>query len=220
MVKLVWDKEGERLYETGASKAVIYVKPELGGEAVGVAWNGLTAVRQSPDGAEETPLFADNIKYLSMTGIENFKGTIEAYTYPEEFMECDGSKSILAGVNLGQQTRKPFDMAYSTIVGNDVLGNDYGEKIHLIYGAKVTPSDRAYETVNDDPNAITFAWDFGTTPQDPGIEGFKPTAYVVVDKTKVGAVAFKKLQDMLYGDGVETAKMPKITELVTLLTVE
>ena len=166
MVKLLWDQAGERVYETGTSKGVLFVQDETGAYGTGVAWNGLVSVKKSPDGAEETPVYADNMKYLSLFSAENLKGSIDAFTYPEEFEECDGSAQVHPGVYVGQQTRKPFGLAWTTIVGNDTQGNAYGEKIHIIYNSKVSPAERAYETVNESPSTITFSWNFTTTPVD------------------------------------------------------
>lgn len=217
MAKLVWDQVGERLYETGTGNGILFTQAALGGYNAGVAWNGLSAVKQSPDGAEETPIFADNSKYLGLTSAENFKGTIEAYTYPDEFAACDGSAEVVPGVYLGQQPRVPFGMAYSTIVGNDVLGNDYGEKIHIIYGAKVAPSERAYETVNNDPSALTFSWAFTTVPVTVAAAGFKPTAYFCADSTKLTAAKFQAIKDLLHGTATIPSKLPTIDELITLV---
>lgn len=216
MVKLAWDKVGERLYETGTERGVLFVQQDLGEFGKGVAWNGLSAVKQSPDGAEESPIFANNSKYLGLTSAENFKGTIEAYTYPEEFSECDGSKSIALGVYLGQQNRTAFSLAYSTIIGNDTKGTAYGEKIHLIYNAKVAPSERAYETVNNDPNALLFSWGFTTTPQTVDMEGVKPTSYVVVDSTKVAPADFTALKEMLYGTEILESELPSIDDVIAM----
>ena len=219
MVKLAWDTVGDKTYETGTSKGVLFVQdPTTGVYGAGVAWNGLMGVTQSPDGAEPTPLYADNIKYLEMTSLENFKGSIEAYTYPDEFAECDGSKEAAPGLFVGQQTRSQFGMAYSTIVGNDTLGEAYGEKIHIIYAAKVGPSERAHKTINDSPEAMTFSWDFSTTPQQITVAGFKPSAYVCVDSTKIAAAKFKAIQDLLYGTASEESDLPTIDELITLVT--
>lgn len=217
MPKLIWDKVGERYYETGTSKGALFLADTTGEYLPGVAWNGLVAVRQSPDGAEETPIFADNIKYLALTSAENFKGTIEAYTYPTDFAKADGSAEVIPGVYLGQQARTTFGMAYSTIVGNDTMGNDFGEKIHIIYGAKVSPTERSYETVNNDPNAITFSWAFSTTSASVSAEGFKPTAYFTIDSTKVSAVVFKSVQDLIYGTELVVSALPSIDELITLV---
>lgn len=218
MVKLAWDKTGERLYETGTAKGALFLQDNTGAYEEAVAWNGLVAVRQSPDGAEESPIFADNIKYLSLMSAENFKGTIEAYTYPEEFSKADGSAEVVPGVYLGQQTRNPFGLVYSTIVGNDTQGNDYGEKLHIIYNAKVAPSERSYETVNDTPAAITFSWAFTTTPEQVATDGFKPTAYVSIDSTKVAPAVFKAVEDAVYGTAEIPAALPSIDELIELIT--
>lgn len=218
MPQLTWDQTGERLYETGSSKGVLFVMGTTGTYGAGVAWNGLSGVTESPTGAEETAIYADNIKYLSLTSAEEFAGTITAYTYPDEFGACDGSAEVTAGLTVGQQTRRAFGMAYSTIVGNDVEGNDYGEKIHLIYGAKVTPSERAYGTVNDTPEAINFSWAFTTTPVE--VPGFKPSAYLVIDSTKVPLDNFEALKAVLYGtDGSsgKTSKLPLPSEVIELL---
>lgn len=211
MAKLQWDEQGKRLYETGTSKGALNVR----GAGKVVAWNGLTKVTESPEGAEETALYADNIKYLSLTSAENFKGTIEAYTYPDEFMAADGSAMIAPGVTIGQQTRKTFDLAYRTEVGNDEDGTDHGYKIHIIYNAKVAPSERAYETINDSPAAITFSWAFTTTPIQ--VEGFKPTSYFVFDSTKVPAATMKALEDMVYGTAEKEPKIPSPTEILELI---
>lgn len=221
MPRLIWDKIGERSYETGTSKGVLFVQNDEGEYLPGVAWNGLTSVKQSPDGAEETPIYADNMKYLSMFSAENFKGSIDAYTYPDEFETCDGSAELVAhsGVYAGQQQRKGFGLVYSTVVGNDTMGDSYGEKMHIIYNAKVSPSERAYETINDSPAAITFSWSFTTTPVTvddiPALT--RPTAYIVVDSTKVESTVFKAIQDKVYGALAGAATMPTIAELITLI---
>lgn len=221
MVKLAWDKIGERQYETGTSKGVLFLQDDTGAYLPGVPWSGLTSVKQSPDGAEETPVYANNAKYLSLLSAENFKGTIEALTYPEEFALCDGSAEILAnsGVYAGQQERKPFGLVYSTIVGNDTVGNEFGEKIHVIYNAKVSPSERAYETVNDTPAAMTFSWGFTTTPVSvddvPALK--RPTAYVSIDSTKVAAPKFAAIKDLIYGTASTESEMPTLAELLTIL---
>mgnify|MGYP001466409788 CR=1 FL=1 len=216
MPKLVWDKTGERLYETGTAKGVLFKQEASGSYGTGVAWNGLTAVKKSPDGAEESPIYANNAKYISLMSAENMKGSIEAYTYPDEFEECDGSAVVNPGVYVGQQTRVPFALAWSTIVGNDTQGNAYGEKIHIIYGAKVSPSERAYETVNNDPSAITFSWDFNTTPVDLSDIGLDPSAGIVVSKSEVTAEAWASLQAKLYGDETNDATLPTIQEVIEL----
>ena len=214
MTKLVWDKSGERFYETGVNKGVLYVQ-EAGAYPKGVAWNGLTAVTESPSGAEATPLYADNIKYLNLLSAEEFGATIEAYMYPDEFAACNGEASLTEGVTIGQQARKAFGMSYVTKIGNDV-NNDLGYKIHLIYGALAAPSERAYATVNDSPEAITFSWEVTTTPVE--VEGMKPTACVTIDSTKVDAAKLKAFEDILYGTEDAEARLPLPTEVAELLT--
>lgn len=216
MVKLRWDQVGERLYETGTSKGVLFTQNAAGGYETGVAWNGLQSVKKSPDGAEESPLYADNIKYLSLTSAENLKGSIDAYTYPEEFEACDGSAAVHPGVYVGQQARVPFGLAYSTIVGNDTQGNRFGEKIHLIYNAKVAPSERAYETVNEDPDAITFSWEFSTTPVDLSAIGLDPSAGITVSRHEVSEAAWTALTDALYGTETEEPRLPSIEEVIAM----
>ena len=196
MSKLIWDKTGERYYETGVDRGVHYAMKD-GAYPVGVAWNGLTAVNESPSGAEPSPLYADNIKYLNLMSAEEFGATIEAYTYPDEFAECDGSAEIAAGVSIGQQTRKMFGLSYRTKLGNDTIGSDYAYIIHLIYGALASPSEKSYETINDSPDAITFSWELSTTPVE--VPGFKPTASVTIKSNKVKADALAKLEAILYG---------------------
>ena len=224
MSKLKWDEVGKRLYETGASKAVLFPQGPTGTYTTGIPWNGMVSVKQSPDGAEETAKYADNIKYLSMFSSENFKGTIDAFTYPDEFAKCDGSAELVAdsGVYVGQQERQGFGLAYSTIIGSDTAGNSHGEKLHLIYNAKVSPSERAYETINETPNAITFSWGFTTTPVSvDDIETLsRPTAYVSIDSTKCAPAKFKAIKDLLYGtDEPEgNSKLPTLAELVTILS--
>lgn len=216
MAKLVWDESGKRLYETGVEKGVLYVQGESGTYGNGVAWNGLTAVTESPSGAEPTALYADDIKYLELFSAEEFGATIEAYTYPEEFEACDGSASLGTGVTIGQQDRKAFGLCYRTIVGNDVKGNEHGYKLHLIYGAKAKPSEKAYATVNDSPEAVTFSWEVSTTPVN--VAGFKPTASVTIDSTKIEAGKLKAIEDKLYGtqDQEPTLIMPdEIKQLIT-----
>lgn len=224
MTVLKWDEIGKRLYENGTSHGVLYTLNDEGKYNTGVAWNGLTSVKQSPDGAEETAIYANDHKYLSMLSAENFKGTIEAYTYPDEFMECDGSKELTKGVYAGQQTRKPFGLVYSTIIGNDVKGEAYGEKIHVIYQAKVSPSSREYETINDEPDALTFSWEFSATPSDVGSEldakGIRPTSYLAIDTTKLEEATVKKIKDKLYGTELEEAALPTIEEFVELIGSE
>lgn len=220
MPKLQWDRTGQRIYETGTSNGVLFPVESTGNYGNGVAWNGLASVKQSPDGAEESPIYANNKKYLGLMSAENFKGTIEAYTYPDEFMECDGSKEAAPGVYVSQQNRRSFGLVYSTIIGNDTEGNGYGEKIHLIYGAKVSPSERAYETVNQDPNAILFSWAFATVPQDVNRAGFKPTAHLVIDSTKVDSGGFEALKALIYGDDDGEATLPSPDEVLALFPTE
>lgn len=214
MSKLVWDQTGERLYETGVKMGVLYVQ-EAGAYPKGVAWNGLTAVTESPSGAEATPLYADDIKYLNLMSAEEFGGTIEAYTYPEEFGVCDGTAALAEGVYLGQQPRKTFGMCYRTVVGNDTEMNDHGYKLHLIYGALAAPSEKAYATINDSPEAITFSWEFTTTPVN--VDGFKPTACITIDSTKVDAEKLAALEAKLYGSESEEAMLPLPSEIATLM---
>lgn len=216
MVKLAWDQAGQRLYETGTSKGVLFVQDSVGAYGTGVAWNGLVSVKKSPDGAEESPMYADNMKYLSLFSAENLKGSIDAFTYPEEFEVCDGSAAVNPGVYVGQQTRVPFGLAWSTIVGNDTQGNAYGEKIHIIYNAKVSPSERAYETVNEDPSAITFSWEFSTTPVDLSDINLDPSAGIVVEKAKVSAQAWTDLTDKLYGSDTLEPSLPTIQEVIAM----
>ena len=215
MAALVWDQTGEKLYETGIKKGVLYPMSETGTYPKGVAWNGLTAVTESPSGAEATDLYADDIKYLSLMSAEEFGGTIEAYMYPDEFAECDGSAEPTAGVTIGQQSRKAFGMSYVTTIGNDVKSNDYGYKIHLIYGMKVSPSERGYQTINDSPEAITFSWEFTTVPVN--VTGFKPTACITIDSTKVNAEKLKTLEDKLYGAESTEAQLPLPDEVISML---
>lgn len=216
MAKLVWDQDGQRLYETGTSKGVLFVKDTTGAYGTGVAWNGLVSVKKAPDGAEESPIYADNMKYLSLYSAENLKGSIDAYTYPDEFEACDGSAEVNPGVFVGQQQRVPFGLAYSTIVGNDTQGNNYGEKIHLIYNAKVSPAERAYETVNEDPTAITFSWEYSTTPVDLSDIGLDPSAGITISRTGVSAAAWKALTDAIYGTASEEAHLPSIQEVIEM----
>ena len=221
MAKIEWDKTGEKLYETGVKNGVLYLPDESGAYTNGVAWNGLTSVKESPSGAEATPLYADDIKYLELTSAEEFGGTLECYTYPDEFAECDGSAEVAPGVIIGQQNRKTFGLCYRTTLGNDVKGNEYGYKLHLIYGAKASPSEKAYSTINDSPEAITFSYEITTTPVN--VTGYKPTASLIVDSTKVGAEKMAALEAILYGkDGVESSpnnnpRLPLPDEVITLL---
>lgn len=214
MAKLVWDESGKRLYETGVKMGVLYVQDASGAYPKGVAWNGLTAVNESPSGAEATPLYADDIKYLNLRSAEEFGATIEAYTYPDEFEACDGSAEIAEGVKIGQQARKSFGLCYRTIVGNDVQGNDFGYKLHLIYGATASPSEKAYATVNDSPEAVTFSWEVTCTPVE--VPNFKPSASIVIDSTKVDATKLAALEAKLYGDATTEAKLPLPAEIIEM----
>ena len=212
---LTWDQEGERLYETGVQKGVLYVRGSDGKYGKGVAWNGLTAVTESPSGAEATALYADDIKYLNLLSNEEFGATIEAYTYPDEFAECDGSASIATGVTIGQQKRSTFGLCYRTTLGNDTDGNDHGYKLHIIYGCLAAPSEKAYATVNDSPEAITFSWEVTTTPVQ--VTGQKPTACVTIDSTKADKTKLAALEAKLYGSESEEPSLPMPDEIATLM---
>ena len=212
MPKIKWDQTGERYYETGVSKGVLYPYAN-NAYANGVAWNGLINVSESPEGAEATPLYADNIKYLNLISAEEFKATIEAYTYPDEFAACNGEASIEEGVSIGQQKRSQFGLSYQTKIGNDV-NSELGYKIHLIYGALAAPSEKAYATVNDSPEAITFSWEISTTPVE--VPGFKPTASLVIDSTKVDPTKLAEFEKKLYGDETTEATLPLPSEVATL----
>lgn len=215
MSKIVWDQTGERLYETGVKNGVLYVM-EGGTYGAGVPWNGLTAVTESPSGAEPTPLYADDIKYLNLISNEEFGATIEAYTYPDEFAACDGSAALAEGVMIGQQARKTFGLCYRTTIGNDTDGTDHGYKLHIIYGALASPSEKAYATINDSPEAITFSWEITTTPVN--VEGFKPTACITIDSTKADAACLAALEAKLYGSESEEPSLPLPDAVKTLMT--
>lgn len=215
MSKLVWDQAGERLYETGTKKGVLY--PIVSGKyPKGVAWNGLTAVTESPEGAEPTALYADDIKYLNILSTEEFKATVEAYTYPDEFAACDGSAELTKGVTIGQQKRKMFGMSYVTTLGNDTDGDSHGYKIHIIYGALAAPSEKSYASKNDSPEAVTFSWELSTTPVE--VEGFEPTASLVIDSTTVESQYLSKLEEVLYGSADKDARLPLPDEIKKILT--
>lgn len=214
-MKLKWDETGKRVYETGVSQGVLYVQTDQGAYGNGVAWNGLTSVNESPSGAEPTPLYADDIKYLELTSTEEFGASIEAYTYPDEFEQCDGSAELGAGITIGQQPRKAFGLCYKTVKGNDVKNNDYGYKLHLIYGAKAKPSEKAYQTINDSPEAITFSWEVSTTPVE--VTGFKPTASLTIDSTKVSKEILKSIEDKLYGTETVEPILLMPNEILALL---
>ena len=215
MPKLKWDQIGERLYETGVDKVVLFPMESTGQYGTGVAWNGISAVNESPSGAEPTALYANNGKYLNLISNEDFAATIEAYTYPDEFEECDGSKEIAPGVVIGQQKRKVFGLAYRTLLGNDVDGNDHGYKLHLVYGCLAAPSENSHSTVNDSPEAGTMSWSVSTTPVE--VADAKPTATVTIDSTKADKAKLKKLEDMLYGTDQAESKLPLPAEVITLM---
>lgn len=215
MSKLKWDQIGERLYETGVDKVVLFPMESTGQYGTGVAWNGISAVNESPSGAEPTALYANNGKYLNLISNEDFAATIEAFTYPDEFEECDGSKEIAPGVVIGQQKRKVFGLAYRTLLGNDVDGNDHGYKLHLVYGCLAAPSENNHSTVNDSPEAGTMSWSVSTTPVE--VADAKPTATVTIDSTKADKAKLKKLEDMLYGTEQADSKLPLPAEVITLM---
>ena len=221
--RLKWDQTGERLYETGVKQGVLYI-PTGGVYSKGVAWNGLTAVTESPSGAEVTALYADDGKYLNLMSAEEFGAAIEAYTYPDEFAACDGSKELVDGVTIGQQARSTFGLCYKTTVGNDTEGNDHGYKLHIIYGALASPSEKAYSTINDSPDAVTFSWEITTTPVN--VTGAKPTASLVIDSTKADPTKLTALEDILYGKDASSGsssqavepRLPLPDEIKTLMT--
>ena len=223
MAKIVWDKTGEHFYETGVKNCVLYI-PTEGVYSKGVAWNGITAITESPSGAEATALYADDIKYLNLYSVEEFGATIEAYTYPDEFAECDGSAELVAGVKIGQQARKPFGLCYRTTIGNDTDGNDHGYKLHIIYGAMASPSEKSYNTINDSPEAVTFSWELTTTPVN--VAGAKPTASITIDSTKVDEQKLAALEEVLYGkdgtgsdhSGAAEPRLPLPDEIKTIMT--
>lgn len=214
MTVLAWDEVGARLYETGVDHGVLYI-PDVAGEYNdGYAWNGLTTVTESPSGAESSPQYADNIKYLNLVSVEEFGGTIEAYTYPEEFGQCDGTAFPSTGLAIGQQSRKAFGLCYRTRLGNDVDGTSYGYKLHLIYGALAAPSEKAYATINDSPEAISFSWEITTTPV--AVAGYQPTALLVIDSTKVDSGDLAALEEILYGSVGDDARLPLPDEVIAL----
>ncbi len=214
MSKITWDNVGERYYETGVKMGVLYPMQSDGQYTKGVAWNGLTAVTESPSGAEATALYADDIKYLNLMSNEEFGATIEAYTYPDEFAECDGSAALATGVMIGQQKRKTFGLCYRTALGNDTEGNDHGYKLHLIYGCLAAPSEKAYSSINDSPEAITFSWEVSTTPVN--VSGFKPTSLITIDSTKVDGEKLAALEEVLYGAESAEAKLPLPDEVAAM----
>lgn len=215
MSRLVWDQTGEKLYETGVKQAVLYPQASGGTYPKGFAWNGITGVTESPSGAEASPLYADDIKYLNLMSTEEFGASIEAYTYPDEFAECDGSSEIADGVSIGQQKRKLFGLCYRTTLGNDTESNAYGYKIHIIYGAMASPSEKAYASINDSPEAITFSWELTTTPVN--VERFDPTASITIDSTKADKAKLAKLEAILYGDDETEARLPLPDEIASIM---
>ena len=215
MSKLVWDQTGEREYETGVKNGVLYVQGESGTYPKGVAWNGIISVTESPSGAEEQALYADDIKYAAPRSREEFGATIEAYTYPKAFEKCDGSAELAPGVTIGQQTRTPFGLAYKTTIGNDTENNNYGYKLHLIYGATAAPSEKAYQTINDSPEAITFSWELTTTPVS--VNGYEPTAILTIDSTKTDPTKLATLEGILFGSEETEARLPLPNEIATIM---
>ena len=215
MSKIVWDAIGEHTFETGVRNGVLYLKNVEGVYDTGVAWNGLTSVSESPEGAEATDLYADDIKYLTLMSAENFKATIEAYTYPVEFEECDGSATIAKGVVIGQQSRKPFGLCYRTAIGNDTDGNEHGYKLHIVYGCQASPSEKQYSTINDSPEAITFSWEVNTTPVN--VNGKKPTATLIIDSTKADKAKLTALEAILYGSEEQEPRLPLPDEIAALM---
>ena len=216
MSKIVWDAVGDHIFETGVRNGVLYLKDAQGAYNTGVAWNGLTSVSESPEGAEATDLYADDIKYLSLMSAENFKATIEAYTYPVEFEECDGSATIAKGVVIGQQSRKPFGLCYRTSIGNDTDGNEHGYKLHIVYGCQASPSEKQYSTINDSPDAVTFSWEVSTTPVN--VTGKKPTATLIIDSTKADKAKLRAQEAILYGAESREPRLPLPDEIATLMT--
>lgn len=214
-MKLVWDEAGKKYYEAGVRRGVLYPQTIAGAYPKGVAWNGLVTVTESPSGAEPNPQYADDIKYLNLISTEEFGATIEAFTYPDEFGVCDGSAEIGVGAIIGQQSRTPFGLCYRTILGNDIQGEDYGYKLHLVYGASASPSEKAYTTVNDSPEAITFSWELTTTPV--AVPGFKPTASLTLDSTKVDPEKMAEIEELLYGTADVEATLPLPAEIIAIL---
>ena len=218
MAKIVWDAIGEHTFETGVRNGVLYLQGAEGTYNKGVAWNGLTSVSESPEGAEPTDLYADDVKYLTLMSAENFKATIEAYTYTPEFEECDGSATIAKGVVIGQQPRKPFGLCYRTAIGNDTDGNEHGYKLHIVYGCQASPSEKQYSTINDSPEAITFSWEVNTTPVN--VNGKKPTATLIIDSTKADKAKLTELEAILYGSEQQEPRLPMPDEIAALMAAE
>ena len=216
MSRIIWDNVGEKTYETGLDRGVLYLmNAETNAYDKGVAWNGLSKVSEKPSGAESSDIYADNIKYLNLLSAEKFAATVEAYTYPDEFAECDGTAEPVPGMIIGQQTRKTFGFSYRTLVGNDVSGTEHGYKIHCIYGAVASPSEKGYSTVNESPEAITFSWEVNTTPVP--VEGFKPTATVIIDSTKVSKEALAAVEAILYGSVDVEPRLPLPNEIASII---
>ena len=213
--KLVWDNVGERFYETGVKNCALYLQNTDGSYPKGVAWNGISAINESPSGAESSPIYADDTKYLNLISNEELSASIEAYTYPDEFAECHGSAEIATGITIGQQPRKAFGLAYKTTLGNDIVGNEYGYKLHLLYGCKAAPSEKAYSTINDSPEAITFSWEISTTPVN--VKGFKPTSNLTIDSSKVDPEKLAALEAILFGSESAEARLPLPDEIITLV---
>ena len=218
MARLIWDEVGQRFFETGVKNGVLYVQNNDGSYANGVVWNGLTAITESPSGAEETPLYADDVKYLTLRSAEEFGATVEAFTYPEEFEQCDGSAQIATGITVGQQARKAFGLCYRTAVGNDIQGQEFSYKLHIIYGCTVAPSEKSYSTINDNPEAITFSWELSTVPVP--VDGFKPTASLVIDANKVEAGKLQLLENALFGDAENEATLLLPNQIMELMKSE
>ena len=218
MARLKWDQVGERLYETGVQKGVLYDQDSTGNYPSGVAWNGLTGVTESPSGAEQTPLYANNSKYAVLTSAEEYGATIEAYTYPKEFEKCDGSAEVAPGVTIGQQKRSPFGFSYRTEIGNDTEGTKHGYKLHLVYNCMASPSEKGHSTVNDSPEAITFSWELTTTPVE--VDGHEPTASITIDSTVVDAERLSALEDILYGTEEGEPRLPLPDEVIEIMTKE
>lgn len=216
MSKITWDNTGEKKYESGVDHCVLYTLNESSEYKPGVAWNGITAVNETPEGGEPNAQYADNIKYLTLMSAEELNGSISAYTYPKEWGICDGSAELMPGVMIGQQTRKSFGLSYRTKIGNDVDGMDHGYKLHLLYGATASPSERSYETINDSPDAIEFSWDFETIPVN--VTGYSPTSLLTIDSTEVEPDKMKALEDILYGTEEDDARMPLPDEVLTILS--
>lgn len=231
MSRLKWDEDGKRIYETGTKYGVFYPKGDQSGYGAGKAWNGLTGVTESPSGADSNPIYADDIKYIDIRGAEEFGGTIECFTYPDEFAECDGSANVITGVKVGQQNRKPFGFCYRTVIGNDAKFNDYGYKLHIIYNASVSPSEKGYQTINDSPEAITFSYEFTTTPVNFDVDliqnadlknlvkDLKATACLTIDSTQVNATKLATLEDMLYGTENTEPTLPSPEVVIETLYV-